>query len=214
MTFPSRAYAAFVRLKTLVRVGLGLEGALSDYGWHRTYWRHHALDREQRPIPWFSYPAIEFLSRRITPDLRVFEYGSGAGTLWWAERVKEVVSCEHDENWCEGLRPRLPPNARLEYRPLAGDPPYARAVLEAGSLFDLVVIDGRERVECARQAVSALSPAGVIVWDDTERSRYQEGLRTLRDAGFRTLELAGPGPIELEVKETTILYRPGNVLGI
>ena len=52
-------------------------------------------DRNKNYLPWFTYPAIEALSNWDLSDKRVFEYGSGFSTLFWASRAKEVVSVEH-----------------------------------------------------------------------------------------------------------------------
>jgi predicted O-methyltransferase YrrM len=56
----------------------------------------NALDDER---PWITFPAIRFLERVIRPHMRVFEYGSGGSTLFFARRVREVISIEHDPVW-------------------------------------------------------------------------------------------------------------------
>jgi hypothetical protein len=64
----------------------------------------HCLDHE---IPWLTLPSIEMLQQFLKPDMRVFEYGSGGSTVFFARRVQEVVSMEHDEEWYEKLQRRL-----------------------------------------------------------------------------------------------------------
>ena len=65
-------------------------------------WRR-SLGGEANPVaderPWITFPAIEFLERTLTRDMRVFEYGAGGSTLFFATRVKEVVSIEHEGAW-------------------------------------------------------------------------------------------------------------------
>jgi hypothetical protein len=39
--------------------------------------------------------------------MRVFEYGAGGSTLFWAKRVREVVSIEHDRMWGERVQATL-----------------------------------------------------------------------------------------------------------
>lgn len=34
----------------------------------------------------------------------VIEYGCDNSTLWWANRVKHVISCEHDRQWYEEMK--------------------------------------------------------------------------------------------------------------
>jgi hypothetical protein len=47
-----------------------------------------------------------------------------------------------------------------------------------GSL-DLVIIDGRARVECARRAIPKVCPGGLLLIDDTDRARYQPAIDLL-----------------------------------
>jgi predicted O-methyltransferase YrrM len=50
-------------------------------------------------LPWITFPAIQFLKRIIQPEMKIFEYGIGGSTLFFAKRVKEVISVEHDPEW-------------------------------------------------------------------------------------------------------------------
>ena len=138
--------------------------------------RRLPVDADGAPLPWFTYGAIAFLSPRVGADWRVFEYGSGHSTLWWAARVREVVAAEHHEQWAEKISEQLPDNAQLLHRPLSDGTRYPDAPLEVGGLFDVIVIDGRERVWCAERCLDALSPGGVIIWDNSERALHP-GLR-------------------------------------
>ncbi len=49
--------------------------------------------------PWITFPAMEFLRRKLTSSMRVFEYGSGGSTLFFCTRAADVVSVEHDREW-------------------------------------------------------------------------------------------------------------------
>jgi hypothetical protein len=54
-------------------------------------------------MPWISFPAINFLIKNLTPDMRLFEYGSGGSTLFWSARVKEVICVEHNPTWYQKI---------------------------------------------------------------------------------------------------------------
>src|SRR5437762_2857857 len=97
-----------------VHYSLATRGPLKDDGWLRSFREERCVDAEGRPLPWLTYPAIEFLAARVRPEMRVFEYGSGQSTLWWAARVRQVISCEHDPAWAERLRDQLPANVTLQ----------------------------------------------------------------------------------------------------
>ena len=58
-------------------------------------------------IPWITFSAIDFLKKISHSEMHIFEYGSGGSTLFWASRVKEVVSVEHDRLWYEKIRSEL-----------------------------------------------------------------------------------------------------------
>src|SRR4051812_34446634 len=46
--------------------------------------------------PWMPYRAIDWLDRTVDRSTAVFEYGSGGGTLFLAQRAGELHSVEHD----------------------------------------------------------------------------------------------------------------------
>lgn len=50
-------------------------------------------------IPWLCFSAINHIEKLINPAMKVFEYGSGGSTLFWASRAGEVISVEHDASW-------------------------------------------------------------------------------------------------------------------
>ena len=68
-------------------------------------------DKERNSVddqmPWMAFSAIVQLGKIIRPDMRIFEYGSGGSTLFWASRVKQVISIEHDRRWFERMRQEL-----------------------------------------------------------------------------------------------------------
>ena len=72
--------------------------------------------------------------RLVRPNLRVFEYGCGNSSLWWAQRVEKVVSVEHDEAWYR--RTEAAPNQELHLVP-AGSRKNARHEDYLGEFFKL-----------------------------------------------------------------------------
>jgi hypothetical protein len=69
------------------------------YFWCMTT-KHNTLEDA---IPWLTYPAIAFLNTFLTNDMRVYEFGTGGSTLFFAKRVKEVFSVEHDRPFHDTL---------------------------------------------------------------------------------------------------------------
>jgi hypothetical protein len=50
-------------------------------------------------IPWLAFGAIQFLDIYLNKSMRVFEYGSGGSTIYFANKVHTIISAEHDEKW-------------------------------------------------------------------------------------------------------------------
>lgn len=197
--------------KALARIAL--DGYLAETGWLRSAAEGGVVDREGRPLPWATLPFIAFLTPRLRPEWRIFEYGAGASTRYFASRVAAVRAVEHDAAFAARLREGLPANAEIEVQP-AGTPAYAGAIAAAPFSPDIVNIDGRDRPACADLAVRHVARTGVILFDDTERPAYGEALARLTAAGFRRLDFWGASPGSELHRATSVFYRSENVLGL
>lgn len=188
------------------------KGIFVDEDWFASFKSQQAVRRGE-PIPWYTYAFIHFLEPRLRPDLKVFEYGCGNSTRWYAPRVASVTAVEHDEEWAGRVGPLLPPPSEVLLR--SGDDAYVDAVRGRGP-FDVVVVDGIEhlRPACAEAALGELSDDGVIVWDNSDRVEFERGMESLRAAGFRQLPFKGLGPTSTTAWETSVVYRDRNCLGI
>lgn len=187
---------------------------LEKKGWMASAVQRRPVGKKGAPIPWYTYACAHFLESRVTPDLDVFEYGSGHSTLWWARCARSVTSLEHDRAFFEEIGASLPSNVTYLYHDVASNGPYDSVVKAQGRAFDIIVVDGEDRVRCAIAGTEALSEAGVIVWDNADRSRYQEGYDFLHSKGFRRLDFRSHGPIWIKEWSTAIFYRRDNCLGI
>jgi hypothetical protein len=79
--------------------------------------------------PWIPFEAANWLEHYLKPYMKVFEYGSGGSTIFFAERVTEVINIEHDKKWhalvTTALAQRGLTNCTCELhepRPIAGTP--------------------------------------------------------------------------------------------
>ena len=161
-----------------------------------------------------NYAVVAFLERRLNKTLSVFEYGSGYSTLFYARCARSVISVEYDQAWYASIGPRLPPNASLLFVPHDVDGEYCRAIARTGEYFDVVVVDGRDRVNCVRQGMQALSSRGVIVLDDSERAKYASAISHAQQNGFLSVDFEGLKPTDSSWCRSTILYRRENCLGL
>ena len=191
-------------------------GYLRDSGWMRSMACGEAVDVNGAPIPWITYPALDFLAARVDPSWAVFEYGTGNSTLWWGARVARLVSCEHDKEWYAafGARVTMTNTTYLLRRAKGDSTAYAEEIAHYPGEFDVLVIDGRDRVNCIRQGIQALKPGGVVIWDNSDRQEYREGYALLASAGFRRLDFWGPGPLATRRWCTSVFYRAENCLAL
>ena len=61
---------------------------LMKSGWYNSLVSQKPLDTQGHEIPWMNYGIIDFLESRLNNKMTVFEYGSGASTLYFAKKVK------------------------------------------------------------------------------------------------------------------------------
>ncbi len=187
---------------------------LSEKGWFRSFIAKESIDRNGDPIPWFSYPMIQFLEPRLTGTMSVFEYGCGNSTRWFSKRVKHVHSVDHDESWVKKISSIIPANAVIRYEQLSVNDAYAKAIEATAVKFDLVVIDGRDRNNCTRYAVNSLTSGGVIIFDNSHLPEYREAVEYLTSRGFKRIDFFGILPIVPHENCTSVFYRSDNCLNI
>src|SRR5271165_1734417 len=165
------------RLRTLL--SFNDKGYLDEIGWFYAYDSQAPVDQDNKPLPWVTYSFIDFIKERLNPKHKIFEFGSGNSTFFYAKYAERVVSVEHDKAWYDKIINSKPENAELIYCELETNRDYCRMPVTLEEKFDIIIIDGRDRVNCCNQSVNAVSDNGVIVLDDSERDFYEEGINFL-----------------------------------
>ena len=199
---------------TLKLLSMGFNGYLNEIGWIKSFIHGAPVDSLKRPLPWVTYPFISFIDSRLDKYMSIFEYGSGNSTLWYSKRVNSVYSVEHDKLWYKKVRVRIPSNTKIYYEALGNNDKYADLPNSLNMKFDIIIIDGRDRVNCIKKSITSLKPNGVIVLDDSEREQYLDGIRFLNAQGFRQIDFWGISPGIFSNKCTTVFYKRSNCLGI
>ncbi len=189
-------------------------GYLKESGWINSFNNSIPVGLNDNPVPWVTLPFIDFVAGRLTRDMEILEFGSGNSTLWYAEKVKLVTSVEHDSVWFERIKNIMPKNVTLNHEQLGNGDQYAMFAALRNNKFHMIVVDGRDRVNCIINSIASLTDDGVIVLDDSERESYTEGMNILRGSGFKRLDFWGVSPGLFYKKCTTVFYRDGNCLGI
>ncbi|HEY0897020.1 MAG TPA: class I SAM-dependent methyltransferase [Sphingobacteriaceae bacterium] len=200
------------RIKALL--SFGVKGYLAETGWFRSFDSRTPVDVQGQPIPWVTYSFIDFISERIRKEHRIFEFGSGNSTWFYAKNAGKVVAVEHDRAWYEKVLNQKPANAEIIFSKLVADGAYSRMPLTGNEQYDIIIVDGRDRVNCCRNCLPALAEGGVIVLDDSERDFYGPAIEFLTGAGFRHLSFSGISPGLFYRKTTSVFYKPNNCLGV
>jgi hypothetical protein len=132
-----------------------------------------ARGADGRPIPWYTYPAIDFLAQRDFQNCHVLEFGGGQSTLWWSARARSVFTVEQRAEWLAKLQSQIGSNVSLHHVPLSASTPSlqpVRDLIKANPVraFDIIVIDGHLRQEATALAFEYLAPGGAIILDNAE----------------------------------------------
>ena len=189
-----------------------LLGTFKQVGWFESMHLGRPVDRCRDPLPWYTYPAIYWLETVLKGNERVFEYGSGNSTLWFAQRVKSVAAIEHDEAWAKRLRPFVPDNVALRHVPsgasdvsMERSDPYVSAIThEQQEPYDIIVVDGKARNACCHTAVSYLRPGGMLILDNSDRKEYEPANRFLLSRRFARIDFIGPVPGNVGWSSTSV----------
>lgn len=189
-------------------------GYLYEKGWFQSYKRQKPVDGNDQPIPWVTYTFLDFINERIRDSFNIFEYGGGSSTLFFSQKVNNLVTVEHDEEWYRQLEKIAPKNVTLIYESLEYGGRYAETPSRTGQKFHIIIVDGRDRVNCCSKSLNALHENGVIVLDDSERKQYRKASQFLKNHNFKKVDFWGIAPGVSFNKCTSIFYRERNCLEI
>lgn len=166
------------------------------------------VDAEGLPLPWYTYPALEYLAQFDFSDSRIFEFGAGSSSTYWAERAAEVISVDSDAGWFERVRAESLSNQRVLLRQQRDS--YVGALHEQPGEFDVIVIDGRWRHACTVVAPDKLSEGGLIILDNSDK--YPDAARHLRERNLFEIDFSGFGPCNGYTWTTSLFLRADNRL--
>jgi len=162
------------------------------------------VDSTGQPIPWITYPALEFLSQFDYSDCNIFEFGAGNSTFYWAARAKSVTSVETDAEWYKKLNEEKPKNVDLLYRDKVDN--FTNAIKLSLLSYSVIIIDSiKYRYDATLSAMDCIAPGGMIVFDNSDW--YPNACRLLQDAGFTQIDFHGFGPVNAYAWTTSIFFK-------
>lgn len=138
--------------------------------------------------PYLHQEAIEYLQGLLQPQFRIFEFGAGHSTIWFARRVAHVESVEARQDWYELLSDQIRElglsNVMLRYFPLTSGKrgEYTDHILTfPDNWFDLIFVDGLSRNVCVNNSKAKVCPGGTLVVDDSQWARLRPSKILLKD---------------------------------
>lgn len=173
---------------------------------------------DRRPErPWISYDAQTAIAAFLTPEKSMLEFGSGMSTVWYGKHAGSVVSIEDHREWFKVVEQLVAPlptidlrwaETRADYIALAPDRPY-----------DLIMIDGNWRDECADFAIAHLAPGGIVYLDNCDRDFTAQPIGDIpraarvlhdfaRDRGLPVREFTDFAPTQLFVERGLMIGGP------
>ena len=121
---------------------------------------------------------VRILDNWLTDSDTGFEWGSGRSTVWFAEKVEQLTTIEHNAEWARTVAHLLvEKNLRGKVELLtistienSGTYDYVDAVDSiSNDSLDFCLVDGKLRDRCALKALEKLRSGGVLIVDNVER---------------------------------------------
>ncbi len=188
---------------------------LKPKGWVLSRYLYEPVDLDGQPIPWMTYASLHFISQKLeNTSFNLFEYGSGNSTLWFSKRVKHIISVEHDTTYYEIVKKKILSLTNITYILSDLNDDYSKKILDYKDEFHIIIIDGRDRITCTKNSLNALREDGIIIWDNSDREKYQEAYDFLASVGFKKIDFKGLGPIGHIEWQTSIFYKSNNCFNI
>lgn len=199
----SRLFVKFFRNMQVMKKNFSL--LAFGLGQWRSVKERMAVNARGNPIPWYTYPAIEYLESFDFKNCDVFEFGSGNSSLYWAGRARSVCSVEDNEEWFDVVSKTKRSNQVILHR--GNESSYVNSLPEQRKLFEIIIVDGNWRFECVVKAINCLKEGGMIVLDNSDRKIEKECGTLLREQGFLQIDFSGFGPINNYTWSTSIFIK-------
>lgn len=144
----------------------------------------------EKVLPFMTNDEIVDLVSYITRDTEMLEIGGGNSTVFLSKYVKKLVTIEHDSEWSKIIQNNMK-NSLVDWTLHVVEPNWPQShpfqPAEEGQFdnyvnfitslnneqFDVILIDGRDRVRCSVESIPKLKKEGVLlVHDFWNRKKY------------------------------------------
>lgn len=198
-----KRYYKFLSLASNMSAIAITEIIMQKYGWSKSFKTKMPIDAKGNPVPWYTYPAIEFLEQLDFTNKIVLEYGSGNSSLYWGKRAKKVVSIEHDKKWYGYNKKIIAVHNEIYLCEEKSD--YVEKIKKIENKFDIIVVDGVWRYACAKMAIDKLADGGFIILDNSDW--HPETAKLLRENDLIQIDFHGFGTINAYTWTTSLFLK-------
>lgn len=179
------------------------------YGHFNSIKTKQSVDSKNNPLPWITYPTIEYLSNIDFSKEIVFEVGSGNSTLWFAKICKKIFSVESEKEWFNKILEKTKnlDNVELIYVENVNDVKNYDNLLNSSIMF----VDGLERENALDYLINNFKNLDLkfVIVDNSDRqvifNKIQEFVKV---SGWVDIEFVGFGPINRYIWSTTVIINP------
>lgn len=161
---------------------------------------------DSSPVPWYTYPFIDFLIDLDTSKWKILEFGSGQSTLYWAPRSAHILTYENSMEWFKKMQKKIPDN--VEMRMFKGEETLAE-LPEINFQPDLIIVDGWKRGACAQRSVEQFGLKPLYILENSDW--FPEAAAAMRASGLVEIRLKGFGPVNGYAWATSLMLSKENL---
>jgi hypothetical protein len=167
-----------------------------SYELHNSFLTKMINRGRNRYLPYMNSEEISDLITYIDKDSEVLEIGCGNSTLFFSKIVKRLVSIEHTKEWGDKISNDMKLISKCDWSIHVVEPNFPQShpfqPAEPGQFdeyvnfisnleknqFDVILVDGRDRVRCTTSSIPLLKKGGVlIIHDFWNRPKYHSVLQ-------------------------------------
>ena len=130
---------------------------------------------------------MENLYRAYIPmqgfNTKILEFGSGYSTIFFQNLTDNLISIEHNKKWYNKIKPLINNNTNYILKKInyVSKPSVDKKFYNCNTIdelinkkidneyFDIIIIDGIHRVNCAFGSYRNLKKGGILILDDSHR---------------------------------------------
>ena len=144
----------------------------------------------EKTLPYMTNDEIVDLVSYLTRDTEMLEIGGGNSTIFLSKLVKRLVTIEHNFEWSKTIE-NMMKNSDVDWTLHVVEPNWSQIhpfqPAESGQFdnyvnfistlddnqFDVILVDGRDRVRCTLQSIPKLKKNGImLIHDFWNREKY------------------------------------------